>query len=288
MITTALIGSPVDHSVSPTLFKLYAEEHGLEYAHSKFDVRRENLEIVIKSLSAYGFAGANITLPYKTDVIPYLDSISSEAKAIGAVNTIKVTNGKLEGYNTDALGALRAIEKATGRRVGRNDRALVFGTGGAARAVIWILLQQDVSVTVVYREPESHRTQTLRRDFSDQVTFITYDSLTPKELSKYSIICNATSAGMYPKNIESPIDTKQFNEIRLDGTIVFDVIFKPITTRLQDWAETKGATLAYGIDMMIYQGIVAFEYWTGKKVSDQTVEKATDILMKRNQRDVKG
>lgn len=281
MITTALIGLPVDHSVSPTLFKLYADEYGFEYAHSKFNVKVKNLETVIKSLSAFGFAGVNITLPYKVEVIPYLNSISPEAKAIGAVNTIKVNNGKLEGYNTDAYGSLRAIEKATERELSANDIAIVFGTGGAARAVVWSLVERGVKVTVVHRKPESYRTQTIRRDFADRVWFISYDKLTPEDIAKCSLLCNTTSAGMYPKDDETPINLDRFEKLNLTGVIVFDVIFNPVTTKLQVWAKEKGATLAYGIDMMVYQGVIAFEYWTGKKVSGETAQKAANILMKR-------
>ena len=265
MITTALIGSPVDHSVSPILFKLYADEHSLEYAHSKFDVKAGDLETVIKSLGVYGFAGVNITLPYKADVIPYLDTISPEAQAIGAVNTIEVTNGKLHGYNTDAFGALRAIEKAAERKVSSSDKAIVFGTGGASRAIVWALIKKGVQVTVVFRDPESHRTLTIKRDFSDKVRFINYDSLTSDQLSKYTIICNATSVGMYPHGDCAPIELDNFSNIDLTKVIVFDAIFNPVTTQLQKWAQSKGATLAYGIDMMIFQGIVAFEYWRLKK-----------------------
>lgn len=282
MITTALIGSPVDHSVSPILFKLYADEHGLEYTHSKFDVKADDLETVIKSLSAYGFAGVNITLPYKADVIPFLYTISPEAQAIGAVNTIKVSDGKLEGYNTDAVGALRAIEKSAKREVSSSDRVVVFGTGGASRAVVWALLQKGAHVTVVFRSPESQRTETLKRDFADKVNFISRNSLTSENLSKYSIICNTTSAGMHPYNDGTPFELDKFDKNNLTKVIVFDAVFNPVTTKLQKWAESKGATLAYGIDMMIFQGIIAFDYWTGKQVSDETIQKASDILMKRN------
>jgi len=282
MITTALIGSPVDHSVSPVLFKLYADEHGLEYAHSKFDVNAEDLGRVIKSLSAFGFAGVNITLPYKADVIPYLDTLSPEAKAIGAVNTIKIINGKLEGYNTDAFGALLAIEKAAKREVSSSDRVVVFGTGGASRAVVWVLLQKGAHVTVVFRSPESQRTETLKRDFADKVSFISCDSLISEQLSEYTIICNTTSAGMHPFNDGVPLELDNFDNIDLTKVIVFDAVFNPVTTKLQKWAESKGATLAYGIDMMIFQGIVAFEYWTGKKVGNETIQRASDILMKKH------
>lgn len=282
MITTALIGLPVDHSVSPILFRLYADEHGLEYAHSKFDVKAENLETVIKSLGAYGFAGVNITLPYKADVIPFLDTISPEAQAIGAVNTIKVNNGKLEGYNTDAFGALRAIEKASEREVSASDEAVVFGTGGAARAVVWALLQKGVKVTVVFRNPESLRTETIKRDFSNKVEFLDYDTLSADRLAGFSIICNTTSAGMHPLDDNVPIKFDDFQSVDFAGVIVFDAVFNPVITKLQKWTESKGATLAFGIDMMIFQGIVAFEYWTDKRVSDETVQKATDILMKQH------
>ncbi|MEI7777573.1 MAG: shikimate dehydrogenase [bacterium] len=280
MITTALIGSPVDHSISPTLFKLYADEHGLEYAHSKFDVKPENLETVVKSLCAYGFAGVNITLPYKTDVMQYIDKISPEAKAIGAVNTIKVTDKGLEGYNTDAFGALKAIEKSAGRPIGSKDAVIVFGTGGAARAVVWVLLKQGAAVTVVYREPESHRTQTLMSDFSNQVKFITYDALTLEDFLGCTILCNATSVGMRPNDRKSPIDLNRFDNLNLHDVIMFDVVFNPVTTALQSWAKDRGAVLAHGIDMMVYQGVIAFEYWTSKKVSEETVKKASDFLMK--------
>ena len=281
MITTALIGSPVDHSVSPKLFKLYADEYNLEYTHSKFDVKAGDLETVIKSLSAYGFAGVNITLPYKADVIPYLDSISPEAKAIGAVNTIKVSDGKLEGYNTDAFGALRAIEKAAEREVSSSDKAIVFGTGGASRAVVWALLQKGAQVTVVFRNPESRRTETIKKDFSDRIVFVNYSSLTAEQLSEYTIICNTTSAGIHPLNDDAPLEFGNFDNIDLIGVIVFDAVFNPVITKLQKWAESKGATVAFGIDMMIFQGIVAFEYWTGKKVSNETVQNATDVLIKQ-------
>jgi shikimate dehydrogenase len=282
MITTALIGSPVEHSVSPILFKLYADEHELEYVHSKFDVKEKDLEMVIKSLGAFGFSGVNITLPYKSDVMRYMDAISPEATAIGAVNTIKVNNEKLEGYNTDAYGAIKAIEKAMHRKLNSNDSAIVFGTGGAARAIVWGLLENNINVLVVYRESESKRTQTMKRDFSNEIKFISYNELTSDNISKCSLLCNATSVGMYPNNDEMPIDINNFKDVDLSGVIMFDAIFNPVTTRLQKWSKERGATLAYGIDMMIYQGVIAFEYWTGKKVSEETIQKAVNILMKHN------
>jgi shikimate dehydrogenase len=159
---------------------------------------------------------------------------------------------------------------------------VVFGTGGASRAVVWVLLQKGAHVTVVFRSPESHRTETLKRDFADKVSFISCDSLISEQLSEYTIICNTTSAGMHPFNDGVPLELDNFDNIDLTKVIVFDAVFNPVTTKLQKWAESKGATLAYGIDMMIFQGIVAFEYWTGKKVGNETIQRASDILMKKH------
>jgi shikimate dehydrogenase len=109
---------------------------------------------------------------------------------------------------------------------------------------------------------------------------VSYDKLLPENIAKYSIWCNATSVGMYPNGNETLLNLKVFQGLNLTGVVVFDTIFNPTITKLQVWAKKKGATLAYGIDMMVYQGILAFEYWTGKKVSERTAKKAVDILMK--------
>lgn len=279
MITTALIGSPVEHSVSPKLFNLYASEHNLEYAHSKFDVSEENFERVIKALPAFGFSGVNITLPYKTDVITYLDDITPEAKNIGAVNTIKVEKGQLIGCNTDAYGAIKAIEKAFQKEITNQHTAIVMGTGGAARAIVWGLLEKGVEVKVIYRNPKSKRTINLESDLKDKVNFLDYEKLNSNDILNCSILCNATSAGMFPDHDGSPLNLKLLEQLDLSNMVLFDAIFNPVRTKLQQSAVENGATLAYGIDMMVYQGVVAFEYWTGKKVSDETVQKAREMLM---------
>lgn len=209
-----------------------------------------------------------------------MDTISPEVKAIGAVNTIKANNGKLEGYNTDAYGFINAIKRKMDLKLVRGNTAIVFGTGGAARAIVWSLINIGFRVVVVYREPESFRTQNFKRDFINKVSFVTYSKLTPNNFKESILLCNATSAGMYPNKDEAPINLNLFNQINLSEVVVFDAIFNPITTKLQKWAKDRGATLTYGIDMMIYQGVVAFEYWTGKKVDEKIAQKAFNILIK--------
>lgn len=285
MIISALIGNPTDHSVSPTLFSLYAAAHNLEYAHVKFNVQSNNLKRVIRDIPAFGFSGVNVTLPYKTDVIPFLDKLSPEIKLIGAVNTIVNKNGYLIGYNTDVFGAIKTIENSLGRKIGKSDNIVVFGTGGATRAIVSGVLNRKADITVLYRTPKSVKTVKFIRDFNNLAKFSDNnekDSL--KALIPATIICNATSAGMYPEVNESPISLTQLksvaNQTAIRKKLFFDVIFNPGKTKFLKNAEKLGCTVIGGIDMMIYQGVKAFYLWTGKKVSTSTIEKAKKTLRK--------
>lgn len=285
MIVSALIGNPTDHSVSPTLFSLYAAEHNLEYVHAKFNVRSDNLERVICDIPVFGFTGVNITLPYKTDVIPFLDKLSPEIKRIGAVNTIVNKNDSLIGYNTDLFGAIKTIENSLRRKMDKSDNVVVFGTGGAARAIVSGILNRKADVTVLYRTPKSAKTVKFIRDFNNLVKFYNYNEKDSfKALIPATIICNATNAGMYPKVNKSPIILSQLKSIAkqtdMSKKLFFDVIFNPGKTKFLKNAEKLGCTVVGGIDMMIYQGVKAFYLWTGKKVSNSTIKKAKMTLRK--------
>lgn len=209
MIITALLGNPTSHSVSPRLFSVYAKEHNLEYAHLKIDVQPDKLYPVLEAARLLGFNGLNITVPYKSDVVRYLDRIDTLAEKIGAVNTIVIRNEKLYGYNTDLYEAIRAIEEKIKRSINSRDKCLVIGTGGAARAIVQGLIQRKSSVTVCYREPKSIRTNSLMKDLRRKVEFIKNTKEIVRFISKANIVCNATSAGMYPHINELPLK-KQF------------------------------------------------------------------------------
>lgn len=134
MIITALIGFPTKHSVSPALFSLYAGQFGLEYVHLKIDVLPKNLKKTICSVKILGIRGLNVTLPYKMSIIKLLDIVDKKALKIGAVNTIVNKNGKLYGYNTDSYGAITSIKSHISSL--NSKKIVIFGTGGAARALI--------------------------------------------------------------------------------------------------------------------------------------------------------
>lgn len=283
MIITALIGLPTGHSVSPALFSIYAKFSGLEYSHLKIDVLPKDLKKALEASKTLNFSGLNITLPYKMDVIRYLDYVDKEALKIGAVNTIVNKKGKLYGFNTDSYGAITSIKDHS--KIA-SKKAVVLGTGGAARALVAGLLAGGCArVVVVYRKPKSFRTKGIMKDFKGKVEFITYhDKNLIKILSDANIICNATSCGMVPKSAESPISYEALKEVSLNGDfsrkLFFDAIFNPYETQFLKNAKKLGADIQGGTEMMIYQGVRAFELWTGKKVSRKSVAEAKKVLRK--------
>lgn len=284
MIITALIGYPTAHSVSPTLFSIYAKDAGFEYSHLKLDVAPGNLSKAIKAIRILGLNGFNVTLPYKIDVMKYLDYIDGEAREIGAVNTIVNKRGKLHGYNTDSFGALTSIKAHTPRLLSK--KVVVFGTGGAARALISGLLTNKARVTVVYRNPKSIRTKGAIKNFSKKVSFMSYkDSDLISVLSEAKIICNATSCGMVPNSKNSPLSDEILKKVALSShlseKLFFDTIFNPYESQFLKNAKKLGADIQGGTEMMIYQGVKAFRLWTGKEVDIDSVRKAKLVLKKQ-------
>ncbi len=283
MIVTALLGFPTDHSMSPVLFQIYASAHKIEYSHIKLNIEASDLKSVIKCLPKLGFSGVNITLPYKMDVIPFLDNLSPEIHDIGAVNTITIVDKKLTGYNTDMYGAIRTIEEALNREMSSQDTVVIFGTGGASRALIVGALRKAAGVTVIYREPDSLKTVSLKNDFQSKVTFVPVKLAVDvrNTLNSATIICNATSVGMTPVIEASPLSALQFDQIEnVENKLFFDVIFNPSKTTFLSLAESSGARIAGGINMMVYQGVKAFELWTGKQVSQESIDEAKKTLVK--------
>ena len=274
MFFTALLGNPVDHSVSNYLFAQYADYIGLEYAHLKLTVPTEqDLPDFLASLQRLGCLGVNITIPYKLSVIPYLDVIDKKAQAIGAVNTVVMANNQLIGYNTDGMGAGRAIATYL-RTVKGGDRLTFLGAGGAARAIIYELSKKTDNITIF--APIQEELTKLVNDFDsgDKKPLQTYlldenklfDCLTTTDF-----LINATPVGMYPHGQESLISEEMVKELsrsrNLKNLLAFDAIFNPHTTKMLQILANYGSPICSGIWMMIYQAVFAFQLWTGKDVS---------------------
>jgi shikimate dehydrogenase len=281
MLVTALLGNLTDHSFSPKLFSIYSKALGnREYAHVKFNIDTSDLRDCLLALPKFGFAGVNITLPYKMAVIPFLDNISDEAEASGAVNTIKVEGKKLIGYNTDIFGAMSAIKESLGREITSQDTAMIFGSGGAARALIAGFLAKKAKILVVCRNPLSENSINLSQKFHNRLSISSYEQLQLDDIKSFSVICNATSLGMHPNVDTSPLDhlSGDLSKDMMVNSLFFDVVFNPQNTKFMNQGKLMGGKVAGGTLMMIYQGVHAFKIWTGVDVPHELIEEAKNKL----------
>lgn len=279
MFYSALIGHPVDHSVSPVLFNYLAKQIGLEYGHLKIDLSTNSkLRNGLKSLIELGFCGINVTLPYKVGVRQYLNSISQEAKKIGAVNTVVFKKGKSFGYNTDAEGALMAIEFKL-KHINFNDQVLILGSGGAARAITFALYQKTKKIIVLSRNLNEARSLSIDISHGKILYIKLTDNNIKEQLELANVIVNATSVGMYPDKSEI-ISRSIWKNINVKNKVFFDAVFNPYITSFLKMAELGGARICSGMYMMIFQGIKAFSLWTGTKLPKIKIEEINDILKK--------
>jgi len=216
---TCLIGDPVEHSVSDVMFQYFAKLAGIKnYSHLKFRIDRtnpENLKTAMKGISVFGIAGANITLPYKESSIKYLDIIDKTVNSVGAVNTIVNKKGKIAGYNTDGHGALKAIETKL-RPIKNSDTVVIFGAGGAARAIIGVLPKVSC-LTLLVRSSDLNKAKKLKEDFVHRDLKMEIKLLTNKNIVSTimgaNLVVNATPVGMYPKNNDSLISKKHLDNV---------------------------------------------------------------------------
>lgn len=267
----ALIGDPVEHSLSPHMQNAAFKHLNLNFVYVAFKVAKENVGKALQGMRAFGIKGLNVTMPLKTAVIPHLDKLAPEAEKMGAVNTILNDDGRLIGYNTDGLGALEAL-KANGQNpAGKN--ILILGAGGAARAVAFSLCKEANAILILNRTVEKAKilAEELNKTFGKTVRHGRFDYETlAKEIKNADILVNATSIGMTPYENETPVNMKL---LRRDLT-VFDLVYNPPETKLLREAKAVGAKTVEGLSMLVYQGALSFEIWTGKKAPIDVMMKA--------------
>ena len=255
----AIIGDPVEHSLSPVMHNAAFKELGLNLVYVAFTVTTKELKDAILGARRLGLRGLNVTMPHKNAVMNYLDEVDATAKAIGAVNTILSNQGKLIGYNTDGNGAMIALQE---NGVYPEEKKLVLlGAGGAAKAIAYHAAQDVDELVILNRTPEKAKklAEALRKSFGNKVKGGTLSSTVLKdELETADILVNATSVGMHPNVNSSPVPSSL---LRRD-LCVMDIIYNPLETRLIADAKSVGAKVVSGLEMLIYQGAVAFEIWT--------------------------
>ena len=264
-----LIGHPVEHSFSPPMHNAAFRELGMDYAYVAFDVNPDNLSSAIDGAKALNIKGFNVTIPHKIEVMQYLDELDDVARLIGAVNTIDFKN--LKGYNTDGIGAVRAIEEVTSIK----DRNIVVaGAGGASRAISFYLAKFGASsITILNRNVNKARSLASDVLKSDLIGDVSSDSIS--EINSYlkdaDILVDTTPLGMDPHIDDEPIAKA---ENMHEDLVVFDAVYNPNETVLIKEALKAGAEPVYGIKMLLYQGAESFKIWTGRDAPVDVMEEA--------------
>ncbi len=243
-----LIGYPLGHSFSISYFNQKFADEGINAKYENFELRSiDQLQEVLDTNP--NLRGLNVTIPYKEKVMEYLDSITPEAQAIGAVNVIRVTHEgrktKLKGYNSDVIGFTQSIEPMLDKKW--HKKALVLGTGGASKAINYGLKSLGLETVFVsrYERPDT----------------IQYKSITPEVVKEYNVIVNCTPLGMYPHTEECP----QLPYEAMDHhNILYDLIYNPDETLFMKRGRERGADVKNGLEMLLLQAFASWEFWHEK------------------------
>ena len=267
-----LLGNPLGHSLSPFMQNHYMEECGVNGVYLAFPVEAEKLGDVIRGMHGMGVIGCNVTIPYKEQVIPYLCGMSPAAKACGAVNTLIYTPDGYYGENTDGAGLLAALEAKHGWKA-EEESVLIVGAGGAAKGVsVAMALKGAKKIGIVNRTTE--KAEALAKQIGEicqsETEAKSFDALQdPALYQEYTTIVNTTSLGMSP-NVDNRIPVLM--DALGNGHLVVDLVYNPLETRLLKEAGAHGAKTASGLGMFLYQGVLAFEAWTGKRPDTKKME----------------
>lgn len=265
------IGYPIKSSKSPSIHNAAYKKLGIEdqFIWLRAEVKPQHLKNFMTGVKDVDnnksfpleIRVLGVTMPLKQTIMKYLDKISKEAETIGAVNTVVNRKGKLIGYNTDWIGALKALEQKINLK---GKRVAVIGAGGAARAIIYGLKMKRAEVRIFNRSLEHARK--LAKEFNCK--YFGLDSL--EQAQNSDVIINATSIGM--NEDKSPIDKRFLKK----NHIIFDVVYSPKKTRLIRDAEQKGAKIVYGYEMLLYQGVAQLELYTSMKAPVETMRKTLE------------
>ncbi|MFX0029199.1 MAG: shikimate dehydrogenase [Candidatus Hermodarchaeota archaeon] len=271
-----VIGHPIFHSMSPLMMNTALQELGLDYIYVAFDVHPENLEKAINGIRSLGIKGLNVTLPHKSTIIKYIDEVDSFALKLGAINTIKNEDGILKAKNTDAGGAKKSLLDKGCNIDGKN--ILILGSGGVSRAIAYILAEEanKIVLTDIIKEKAIQVSKEIRSNMKADIEGVLSNNKNLEEyIKKADILINATPIGMHPKEDETPIP----QDLLRDNLFIFDVVYNPLETRLMREAAEIGCETLGGLDMLINQGVLAFEWWLNKTPNKELMkEKIINFL----------
>ena len=273
---TALLGSPVAHSISPQMHNEAFRKLGLDYCYLAFDVEPGRLQEAFEGLKAIDIQGFNLTMPHKTAIIPYLDELTPAARLAGAVNTVFRRDGKFIGHTTDGIGYMRSVEDAGYSIIGK--KMTLLGAGGTATAICVQAALDGVAAIDMFKRKNStfEKTADFCRKIADEtgcrirLLDINDDKLLSRSISDSAILTNATNVGMAPDINKSILsDTSALHP----DLIVSDVIYHPRETLLMKQAREAGCACFNGLYMLLFQGEASFQCWTGKDMPVDIIKK---------------
>ena len=266
-----VIGDPIEHSLSPIIHNAAFKHLKLDFVFLALRVEAATLESAVRGMRGLGIHGLNVTMPHKSTVIDFLDEVDSTVKFLGSANTILNRDGRLLGFNTDGIGALRALRENGTELSGK--KVLLLGTGGAAKAIAHSLAKKVEELVVLNRASEKAKelAESLRRSLNNRIVGDALSSkVIAKNLQDSDVLVNATSVGMHPEANQSLV-TSRWLKPKLT---VMDIVYNPVETKLAKDAKAAGAKVISGVEMLIYQGAASFEIWTGQAAPVDVMRKA--------------
>lgn len=271
--TCGLIGNPVEHTMSPAIHNTLAQELSENLVYVPLHVPEGRLREAVEGAFALNLLGCNVTVPYKSQVIPFLNELDPLARHIGAVNTLVRVEDGFKGYNTDMPGLFRAM-CGDGVRL-EGEKVVLLGAGGAARAVAMLLSVKGAAQIFILNRTKEKAAELAEevnalcgRRLAEAMVLADYRALPEGE--KYLAI-QATRLGMFPRVEEAAIEDRAFYEKIHTG---YDLVFNPPRTKFMSLVEEGGGRAFNGLKMLLYQGIIAYELWTGAKVGEELAQKA--------------
>jgi len=263
-----VIGDPVDHSLSPIIQNAMIRAAGLDFAYGACRVLGEETAGWLTRAKTEGYAGFNATMPHKQTLVKLADELSDDAARIGAVNTVCIRDGRVYGHNTDGEGFLRALREADMEPAGKT--VLVLGAGGAARAVVYKLIEAGAAHVVVANRTVA-RAEQLCGEFAAAACDFAADTLA-SHAARSDLVVNCTNLGM--TGVANQFADLSFLERLPAHAGVFDLIYSPRRTALLERAEQLGLQISNGLGMLIWQGVYALEHFAGEKLDEAALAAA--------------
>lgn len=265
-----VLGYPAKHSLSPLMHNAALRALKIDAEYKIFEIAPQNLKVFMQSLPQRNIYGLNVTIPYKEEVVFFMNKMSEEAKLIGAVNTIKVSGEELEGFNTDGQGFIRHLNEDLDFDPPGKIIAII-GAGGAGRAVSVYLSKYSPKKISIY-DIDGARLLALVGYLKTNFKHIDFDSVSSTEKLKINnadLLVNATAVGM-KKHDPCLVDEKYFHK----NLLVYDLIYNPKETKLLALAKMSGCRVSNGLGMLLHQGMISFEIWTGEKAPKKLMQQA--------------